>query len=1068
MKIIIIITITLFFSFSNNVKSQDLIENTKLGIYESNENQDGTRIYNEIQEYIDQPTNRIDKLFEINNNDNYLEIEDDFLSRKPVYLYLNRSELQQIHKANEAIFELKIPVDSDHSFRLILKEFSITSEGFDASTKEGASIDHTQIKTFRGYIEGLPKSTVSMTISNENVSVLISDDNANYSLGRYDQSLSEYVLLNDNSLLDKHDFNCGSDDLIMDGLEDGDAGLEKSSTIGCLDVFLEVGNDIYTANGGTEQTLFFVMSMFNQSATIFCNENIDINISDAIIWTTTDPYNSLSTMSAVLDAFATNTQNSFDGDLAHLLIGGIRGNVGGLAWIDVIGASYNPSCPTNNGTHPCGPYGVSGQMNSSLNTYPTYSTSVSTFAHELGHNFGSRHTHSCVWNGNNTAIDGCATPSGCPNPGPTSNGTIMSYCSGYSLANGFGPQPGGLIRSRLSSAINSNLIDGNCSCSVPCPEDFVLASYGVAYPFSWSFQSPRMFGDVNGDGKDDVVGFASAGLRIALSTGSDIVYNSSWNLPSFGASSGGWNTNNNPRFIIDVNGDGKDDVVGFGNAAVFVSTSTGSNFNNMTNWINGFGISNGFTVTDHPRLPCDFNNDNKTDFLAFGNIEVLSLESTGTEFVRNTAFDIAQYGVQNGWTLNRPRLIGDVDGDGYDDDVVGFAASIVLVTQSDGTTFGTPTGWTTNFTESEGWSVNLHLRMLADVNGDGKDDIVGFASEGVRVGISTGNSFLPQQLWKSTFGINNGWTVANHPRFMADVNGDGMDDIVGFGNLGVFVSLSTGTGFGPSTLLQSCYGFHQGWSDIDNVRSHADFSGNGSQEIVAMGCGGTYIHFSKNDDCSSARTLSVSTACNPSTGSNNNFSSSGELPAFSCGNTGTTIDMWYKVVIPLSGNLNIETTQVTGGLTDMVMQVLAGSCGSFTEIDCNDDGGSGNHSLITITGRTPDEIIYIRVVEFASNQFGEFGICAHDDTVVSNCPPNYSGANQLSGTQATTEDFETDGILQSDQIVDADVDYDSGTYIELLEGFEVKIGKLFHAFIDGCGNLFRDDNEDSSNKTQSK
>jgi hypothetical protein len=30
---------------------------------------------------------------------------------------------------------------------------------------------------------------------------------------------------------------------------------------------------------------------------------------------------------------------------------------------------------------------------------------------------------------------------------------------------------------------------------------------------------------------------------------------------------------------------------------------------------------------------------------------------------------------------------------------------------------------------------------------------------------------------------------------MADVNGDGMQDVVGFGNAGVYVALSTGDGF---------------------------------------------------------------------------------------------------------------------------------------------------------------------------------------------------------------------------------------------------------------------------------
>jgi hypothetical protein len=68
---------------------------------------------------------------------------------------------------------------------------------------------------------------------------------------------------------------------------------------------------------------------------------------------------------------------------------------------------------------------------------------------------GSRHTHACVWNSNNTAIDGCArfVEGTCPIPNvPAAEGTIMSYCRGFSFANGFGPQPGDRIRSRFEGA----------------------------------------------------------------------------------------------------------------------------------------------------------------------------------------------------------------------------------------------------------------------------------------------------------------------------------------------------------------------------------------------------------------------------------------------------------------------------------------------------------------------------------------------------------------------------------------------------------------------------------------
>lgn len=57
-----------------------------------------------------------------------------------------------------------------------------------------------------------------------------------------------------------------------------------------------------------------------------------------------------------------------------------------------------------------------------------YSWTVKVISHELGHNFGSDHTHACKWNGNNTALEGSYPPEGdCERPPVPARGNIMSY-----------------------------------------------------------------------------------------------------------------------------------------------------------------------------------------------------------------------------------------------------------------------------------------------------------------------------------------------------------------------------------------------------------------------------------------------------------------------------------------------------------------------------------------------------------------------------------------------------------------------------------------------------------------
>jgi hypothetical protein len=158
---------------------------------------------------------------------------------------------------------------------------------------------------------------------------------------------------------------------------------------------------------------------------------------------------------------------------------------------------------------------------------------------------------------------------------------------------------------------------------------------------------------------------------------------------------------------------------------------------------------------------------------------------------------IDHYGTNTGgWSNNHPRMIADVNGDGLPD-IVGFGEAGVYVSLSTGKNFTAPELWVNSYgANAGGWSVGAHPRMMADVNGDGLADVVGFGGPGVYVSLSTGKNFTAPELWvNDNYGSDRnvgGWKVSDHPRMMADVNGDGLADIVGFANAGVNISISTG------------------------------------------------------------------------------------------------------------------------------------------------------------------------------------------------------------------------------------------------------------------------------------
>jgi hypothetical protein len=106
---------------------------------------------------------------------------------------------------------------------------------------------------------------------------------------------------------------------------------------------------------------------------------------------------------------------------------------------------------------------------------------------------------------------------------------------------------------------------------------------------------------------------------------------------------------------------------------------------------------------------------------------------------------------------------------------------------------------------------------------------------------------------------------------------------------------------------------------------------------------------------------------------------SGETPAPSCGIFTSGEDVWYTVQVPSSGNLTIETSLVTDStLNDTVLQVFDGSCGSLSEISCDNNSGDNSFSKILLTGRTPNETLYIRLFENGNNIADYYSIFAYD------------------------------------------------------------------------------------------
>ncbi|MDI3465271.1 MAG: Phospholipase C [Nitrospira sp.] len=343
------------------------------------------------------------------------------------------------------------------------------------------------------------------------------------------------------------------------------------------------------------------------------------------------------------------------------------------------------------------------------------------------------------------------------------------------------------------------------------PAHRVLAGF-FGYEQGWrTGRHLRLIADLTGKGKADLVGFGEAGVLTALSKGDGTFVNPKF-FEGFGVKQG-WHVDQHPRFAVDLTGDGKADIIGFGGEFVWVALNNGDGtFQAPKPVLDDLVYSKSWRVDQHPRFVVDLTDDGKADIIGFGGefVWVALNNGDGTFKKPEPVLDDLVYG--KGWRVDQhPRFVVDLTGDGKAD-IIGFGGEFVWVALNNGDgTFKKPEPVLDDLVYSKGWRVDQHPRFVVDLTGDGKADLVGFGDEGVWSVVSNGDgTFGDRKFLPVTFSVKQGWRVDQHLRLLADLTGDGKADLVGFGNDdGPWVALSNGDGtFQPARLVHADIGDH--------------------------------------------------------------------------------------------------------------------------------------------------------------------------------------------------------------------------------------------------------------------
>jgi Leucine-rich repeat (LRR) protein len=376
-----------------------------------------------------------------------------------VPLFLDRNVVENMLKERPEQITLSFPGETTLPSSVSLRSFSVfTPEAKIYTADEAGNHESDFLKqwvSYKGTVDNDPRSIIVITVSRFGLNAYIDRGMVRYFIqgvpGNGDPQKQLYALAADRSVKSNRDFRCGVDDpantssvrqrrtavssasdpmnpqskkllfsppLLKEDILPVNIFSAAVST-DTIEVHVAVEGDypLYQAEGNNADSVTVLMATAVAEASAVYERDLAVvlKIPFSRVWTSASPFAASDIFTALrnIQSYWKSTMGTTERTTVHLFSSS-------TAWSGspgVAGYAYlNSLCSPEYG------YGATSVVTGGTDH-------LMTFAHELGHNFGSYHTHSCLWP--NGPIDHCSEiEGGCDNsPIVQTEGTIMSYCT---------------------------------------------------------------------------------------------------------------------------------------------------------------------------------------------------------------------------------------------------------------------------------------------------------------------------------------------------------------------------------------------------------------------------------------------------------------------------------------------------------------------------------------------------------------------------------------------------------------------------------------------------------------